>query len=230
MSADERELWRLKEQGDCEARNRLIESYMPLVYYLAHRRRRLTGSELNELISAGAIGLLHAVERFDPGMGFKFSTYATRRIDGAMLDQLRQEAPISRSTALVKRKIAAARTQVESRVGRRAREQEVVRELGVEPTQYRAWERECVRAEVELSDQLVAPPAEDDREHDSEWVRGALGRLRPSHQKVIALAFYEGLSGKEIAGILGVSESRVSQLRARALAELKLASPLAMAS
>jgi RNA polymerase sigma factor for flagellar operon FliA len=204
MNADELELWRLKDEGDCDARNRLIESYMPLVYYLAHRRRRVTGSELNELVSAGALGLLHAVERFDPGMGFKFSTYATRRIDGAMLDQLRQQAPVSRSMALVRRKIAAARTQVESREGRRAREQEVVRELGVEPTQYRAWERDCVRAE--------------------------LGRLGPSHQKVIALAYFEGMSGKEIAQVLGVSESRVSQLRVRALAQLKLASPLEMAS
>jgi RNA polymerase sigma factor for flagellar operon FliA len=230
MSADERELWRLKEQGDCEARNRLIESYMPLVYYLAHRRRRLTGSELNELVSAGAVGLLHAVERFDPGMGFKFSTYATRRIDGAMLDQLRQQAPISRSAAVARRKIATARTQIESRTGRRAREQEVVRELGVEPTQYRVWEQESVRAEVALSDQLEAPPTDEFRDQDSEWVRGAIGRLRPSHQKVIALAFYEGLSGKEIAGILGVSESRVSQLRATALAQLKLESPLALAS
>jgi RNA polymerase sigma factor for flagellar operon FliA len=230
MSADERELWRLKEQGDGEARNRLIESYMPLVYYLAHRRRRLTGSELNELVSAGAVGLLHAVEHFDPGLGYKFSTYATRRIDGAMLDQLRQQAPFSRSTALVRRKIAAARTQVEGRVGRRAKEQEVVKELGVDPTQYRAWERECVRAEVALSDQLEAPATDEDRDHDSDWVRGAVGRLRPSQQKVIALAYFEGLSGKEIALILGVSESRVSQLRARALAQLKLESPLARAS
>jgi RNA polymerase sigma factor for flagellar operon FliA len=230
MNADELELWRLKDEGDCDARNRLIESYMPLVYYLAHRRRRVTGSELNELVSAGALGLLHAVERFDPGMGFKFSTYATRRIDGAMLDQLRQQAPVSRSMALVRRKIAAARTQVESREGRRAREQEVVRELGVEPTQYRAWERDCVRAEVALSDQLEAPPADEELDHDADWVRGALGRLGPSHQKVIALAYFEGMSGKEIAQVLGVSESRVSQLRVRALAQLKLASPLEMAS
>jgi RNA polymerase sigma factor for flagellar operon FliA len=230
MSADERELWRLKEQGDCEARNQLVESYLPLVYYLAHRRRRRTGSELGELVSAGAVGLLNAVERFDPSMGFKFSTYATRRIDGAMLDQLRQQAPISRSTALVRRKIAAARTQVESRVGRRAKEQEVVRELGVEPTQYRAWERECARAEVALSDQLEASATDEERDHDSDWVRGAVARLRPSQQKVIAMAFYEGLSGKEIAQILGVSESRVSQLRVSALAQLKLASPLARAS
>lgn len=230
MNADELELWRLKQQGDCDARNRLIESYMPLVYYLAHRRRRLTGSELNELVSAGALGLLRAVERFDPDMGFKFSTYATRRIDGAMLDQLRQQAPVPRSMALVRRKIAAARTQVESRVGRRAKEQEVVRELGVEPTQYRVWERDCVRAEVALSDQLEAPPVDESLDHDADWVYGALGRLRPSHQKVIALAYFEGLSGKEIAQILGVSESRVSQLRARALAQLKLASPMEMAS
>jgi RNA polymerase sigma factor for flagellar operon FliA len=230
MNADELELWRLKQQGDCDARNRLIESYMPLVYYLAHRRRRMTGSELSELVSAGALGLLHAVERFDPDTGFKFSTYATRRIDGAMLDQLRQEAPVSRSMALVRRRIAAARTQVESRVGRKAREQEVVRELGVEPTQYRAWERDCIRTEVALSDQLEASPADEGLEHEADWVRGAIGRLRPSHQKVIALAYFEGLSGKEIAQILGVTESRVSQLRTRALAQLKLASSLAMAS
>lgn len=226
MSTEEQELWRrYRQEFDEDARDGLVQYHMPFVYYLAGQMRRRTGRrvDIDDLVSAGALGLLHAVERFDPSRGFVFSTFATRRIRGAMLDEVRRSSLVKRGATLKARRIGEARTRVENRLGRAAREREIVAELGVDAGEFRSWEREALRLEVPLHDALVdSAYLPGDMEPDRVvWLTEAIRELPATEQKVIALSYYEGLAGRAIAGNIGVTESRVSQIKKRAVERLR---------
>lgn len=228
--AHEQELWlRYRQTGDVAARNRLVEQNLSLVHCAARRvhRRAASGTQYDDLLSAGALGLLQAVERFDPAQGWRLSTFAMLRIQGAMLDHLRQETGVPRTRLTRARQISRARARVEGRLGRRARGTEVARELGIAAEEYHAWDREGSQAVVALTPDLSASLPSGPREHPRgpQWLVEAVDRLPERERKVITLGFYEDLSGKEIATILGVSESRVSQLRNRALSRLRNQEP-----
>lgn len=229
MSHEERELWqRFRQHGDMAARDRLVERYLGLVYHVAQAVERRTGTDRDDLVSAGTVGLLQAVERFDPERGYHFSTFALRRIRGAMLDEIRRQAPVSRSALTVRRRMTAARDRLECRLGRPARAAEVALELGVEERRYLAWEADTHRTVAPLPEDMPAP--EPIEVETPAWLVEALTRLPPRERKVISLSYGEELKGSAIAEVLGVTESRVSQIRNSALSRLRDAAPARRAS
>ncbi|MBK8006490.1 MAG: sigma-70 family RNA polymerase sigma factor [Gemmatimonadetes bacterium] len=224
MSHEERELWqRFRQHGGLSARDRLVERHLGLVHHMARAVERRTGADRDDLISAGTVGLLQAVERFDPERGHQFSTFALRRIRGAMLDEMRRMAPISRRAQTTRRRMTAARDRLECRLGRPVRAAEVALELGVEERRYLAWEADANRTAAPLPADLPAP--EPIEAETPAWLVEALTRLPPRERTVISLSYGEELDGRAIAEVLGVTESRVSQLRHRALSRLRDAAP-----
>lgn len=232
MTADNtQQLWqRYREEGDLAARDCLVEQNLSLVRKEARRvhQRVSAGVQYDELLSAGALGLLQAVERFDPARGWRLSTIAVPRIRGAMLDHLRQQSGMPRSTLVRARRMAIARASVEGRLGRHARESEIAEELGVGAAQYHAWHQDSVRAVVPLTADVAVSQDGDGHGHDAgpEWLTEAIRRLPANEHTVITLGFYEELPPRDIAKVLGVSQSRVSQLRSRALTRLRNAKPI----
>lgn len=223
VSAEEAALWRrYRTADDIEARNRLVELHFALVHKVARRFDRSTGDPARyaELVSAGAEGLLQAVERFDPSRGYRLSTFAVTRIDGAIRDHLRREAAVPRSVGSIGRRVAEARTRVEHRLGRHALETEVARELGVVMAEYRAMTEWSAMAVVPVPPTLEA--GDDRARRDlALWLRDAVAALPPVERNVISLAYFEDRPVREIAAALGVSESRISQIRTSALARLR---------
>lgn len=224
--AHEQELWqRYRGAGDLSARDRLIEQNLSLVHHAARRvqRRSAAHVQYDDLLSAGALGLLQAVERFDPSRGWRLSTFAMQRIQGAILDHLRQEAGIPRTRRVRSQRLALARARVEGRLGRPARAREVAEEAGLATDEYHAWRRDAVRPPEPLTPALAVRIGHEpvDGAADLGWLADMVARLPVRERQVITLSYYEELSGGEIARLMGISESRVSQLRNRALSRLR---------
>lgn len=239
------ELWRAyKEKGDLAAREALVLSSARLVKYCAGRIAvGLPASvELDDLISYGIFGLLDAVEKFDPARGVKFETYAIARIRGAILDGLRAVDWVPRSVRQQAREIERAMSRVEGREGRPATDEEVARELGVDLRRYHQMLQETQGAallsleetwtddsgQVEYSiqqlvqDSSTCDPGEVVEQSEArERLARAIDALPERERLVIALYYYEGLTLKEIGQVLGVSESRVSQLHTKAVLRLR---------
>jgi RNA polymerase sigma factor for flagellar operon FliA len=216
---------RYRVQGDLEARDRLIEQNMGLVHSAARRFDRGTGAvvQYEDLVGVGTIGLLQAVERFDPSLGWRFSTFAVTRIRGAILDHLRQQSGVPRTVFARTRKLAVARCKVEHRLGRHARAAEVAQELGVPASEYHSWNRDVLPVPVPVTDDLqVATNGEcQDADASPAWLSEAIERLPERERTVIKLGFFEDLPSREIGAVLRITESRVSQLRTRALSRLR---------
>lgn len=226
-----------------EVRADQVLEYMPLVHIVAHKiHSRLPPQvELDDLISAGVVGLLDAFSKFDADNGAQFRTYAQFRVRGAILDSLRIGDPGSRDTRRKGRELHAAAQRVRSRELREPTEQEVVDELGWTLREYRA-------VTTELS--LLAP-ANDDPTEDGEAVfdrltnvpdpraedpltacvrsqeyavlRSHVASLGETERLVVELYYDEEMSMKEIGELLGTVESRVSQVHAAALDKLRAA-------
>ena len=221
---DEALLWqRFRDDGDVDARNGLVERHFALVHKVARRFEPADArsGRYAELVCAGAEGLLQAVERFDPTRGYRLSTFAVARIDGAIRDYLRREAAVPRSVTDTARRVASARIRVESRIGRRATSVEVAEELGVLMAEYQEMAAWSAMAVVAYPDDLPAPGSEEPRRELALWLRDAVAALPPAERCVITLAYFEDRPAREIAAALGVSESRISQIRSRALARLR---------
>jgi RNA polymerase sigma factor FliA len=225
------------------SRDDLVQRHIGLVHYLARRLHRTLADEadLDELVSAGLIGLLHAAESFEPARGLAFSTYAAARIRGAMLDELRRVDPLSRTARERARRLDHTRDRLAQTLHRRPSAAELAAALGVDQTDLHSWEQE-VRLGTHIS--LDAPmiyatndetPAqrdrlptaefdidlELDRERERERIRDALHSLDRTSLEVLLLSFFEDRTLKEIAPRLGVTESGASRMRARALRELR---------
>jgi len=222
----------------------LTEQHVGLVHHVARQlaRRLHDRVDLQELVSAGAVGLMQAAASYEPARGLTFSTYAVPRIRGSMLDELRRHDCMSRGARRKARSIAAARDALLHRLGREPRASEVAVELNVSPETLRQWECDIDGAiEVSLD---VAPralrdegqvttagaiadesaPSIDDRlahEERIALVADAIRGLRAQERTVLALYFYEELTLQEIARVLGLSASRISQIRGEALAKLR---------
>lgn len=220
-----------KPGGD---RDRLLQAHLGLVRYIAHRiGSRLAGSiEFDELIADGIVGLIEAVERFDPSHDVLFRTYAETRIRGAILDGIRARDWAPRSLRRATRRLEQAIAEVEKRTGGQATADEIAGELRVSTEEYQAL---CAQARGLRLGPLSPdgehgdhPPANDGDPLDSleqrerrALVADEIENLPERERYVLALYYERRLTLKEIGDVLGVTESRVCQIHTRAVARLR---------
>ena len=222
----------------------LTGQHVGLVHHVARQlsRRLHDKVDLDELVSAGSIGLMQAAASYEPARGLTFSTYAVPRIRGSMLDELRRHDHMSRGARRKARAIGAAREALTRRLGREPKAAEVAAELNLSASTFREWEMEVdgageisldiaprsLRDEGQLTAAGAIPderaPAIDERIGHEERVALlaiAIRCLRPQERTVLSLYFYEELTLQEIAHVVGLSASRISQIRAEALSKLR---------
>jgi RNA polymerase sigma factor for flagellar operon FliA len=224
-----------------------VEANLPLVYELAWKLKQQVGHHvtLEELVSAGTLGLIEALERFDTSRGLKLSTFVIHRIRGSMLDDLRRHDWMPRRLRAKTRNLREAERKVSQFRSRPSQPEEVASALAIPLDQYWKLRDEAGAMLVPLDatsdpasgeiglDQVVADrnqPEPDAALLDHEMgerLREALDSLPSRERLVLSLTYFENLSGQEIAEILRVSESRVSQIKRRALASLRNSSLLA---
>lgn len=191
---------------------------------------------MDDLIQAGAIGLLESAQRFDPSHGASFATYASIRIRGAMLDELRRYDWSPRSTRRKIREMSEAIRRIEGETGREASETDVAAAMGLNPTEYRNLLQDSVSFSVFSWDALLEqrgdsvganadeydnPQKHVESEAFSTYLASVIDTLPPREQMVLALYYDQECNLKEIGQILGVSESRVCQIHGQILARLR---------
>jgi RNA polymerase sigma factor FliA len=241
-----RDLWRrYKGDGDAGARERLVVAYSPMVKFVAGRLGAGLPSHVDDadLISYGLMGLIGAIERFDPERGIKFETFAMTRIRGAIIDELRSLDWVPRSVRSRAREIEAAQAKREHELQRAPTEEELASKLGIDEQELQSSLLEIANSsvyaldelwtvsdssgdQVSLLDTIKDPRADDPQESlDSSEIKDrltdAIGSLPEREQLVVALYYYENLTLREIGEVLGVTESRVSQLHTKAVMRLK---------
>jgi RNA polymerase sigma factor for flagellar operon FliA len=238
------ELWqRYHQKSDGLVENALIEKYLPLVRSALGRLAITLPEHVDhdDLNSAGLIGLLQALRNYNPGCGTSFETYARLRVRGAMLDELRRMDWVPRTVHEKARKIQETISQVEQRLGRIPSEAEIAKALNISPAEYGDLLAEirpatfvCLDATCNMNggdaSSLCDVIADPDMAGPLEQVSGnelkriILQRLRelPDNQrKVLALYYGEDLHLREIAELLGLTESRISQIHSQAILSIR---------
>lgn len=225
-----------------EIRENIILEYAPLVKVVAGRLSMYLGYnvEYEDLVSYGIFGLIDAIDKFDCLKDVKFETYASLRIRGAILDQIRKMDWIPRTIRQKQKRIDAAIRGIEAQSGRSATDEEIAESLGISNDEYLEWQSQMKITNVvslnEFLEQGSEVPNEANRSKSSQFdspeealekdelkkiLAQALELLTEKERKVILLYYYEELTLKEISNILEVSESRISQLHTRALQKMK---------
>lgn len=241
--AGKKKLWEeyAKTQSP-ELREKIILEYAPLVKVVAGRLSMYLGYnvEYEDLVSYGIFGLIDAIDKFDFLKDVKFETYASLRIRGAILDQIRKMDWIPRTIRQKQKKIDAVIRDIEARYGRNATDEEIAEGLGITDDEYVEWQSQMkVTNVVSLNEFLEqgsevpneanhtrsthfdSPEEVLEREELKRILAETLEMLTEKERKVIVLYYYEELTLKEISSILEVSESRISQLHTRALQKMK---------
>lgn len=242
MKTDEREkLWgEYQKKPSPELREKLIMEYAPLVKVVAGRLSMYLGYnvEYEDLVSYGIFGLIDAIDKFDLGKDVKFETYASLRIRGSILDQIRKMDWIPRTVRQKQKKIEEAIKNVETRTGRNPSDEEIANELGIEAAELNDWQSQLKITNVVSLNEFVEQGGEPvmDARNNSHFVqpedsiqedelkkvlRETMDLLTEKERKVILFYYYEELTLKEISSILEVSESRVSQLHTKALLKMR---------
>jgi len=239
-------LWeRFVSSHDEEAREQLILNYSPLVKFVAGRvATKLPNTvENSDLISYGIFGLIDAIEKYEPERGFKFETYAIPRIRGAIIDELRALDWVPRSVRARARDIENAIASLENRLNRTPDDSEVAAKLGITPKELQDAYTKLSYTSIISFDEIWAPNADRDEqstlasvikdesapdpvaafesEEIKEILADAIEKLSERERTVVALYYYEGLQLKEIGQVLGVTESRASQLHTKAVLRLR---------
>jgi RNA polymerase sigma factor for flagellar operon FliA len=242
-------LWRdyrttTDENRKKDLRDRLILTYAPLVKFVAGRLGASLPSHVDEqdLASYGLLGLIGAIERFDPDREIKFETYAISRIRGSIIDELRSLDWVPRSVRTRAREIERAIAELERRLHRAPTDEEIADKVGITVEELEESLTDISRTSMASIDEIWSPSAGGDQialidtiedeqgpnpELDLEQgeMREALGeaiaRLPEREKLVITLYYYEELTLREIGEVLGVTESRVSQLHTKAVLRLK---------
>lgn len=241
---DQSALWRgYREKGDMDARDELLVSNLPLVHHVARqvRRRSRVDTEYDELVSAGTIGLIQAIDNFDIERGLAFSTYAAPRIRGAILDDHRRRDRVPRSIRRKQREISAAREELVERLGRTPNDQETAEVLGIEAEKLWQWQREtehAVRVSLDKpvdtdagrhttpEEMLIGESGEEIEgmvmtEQEVKILRHEITKLKKRERVVLSLYYFENLKLREIGQVLEVTESRVSQIHSQAIKNLR---------
>jgi len=229
-SEDLEQIWaEYRATGEAGLRNRLVLQYAPLVKYVAGRlRTRMPDSvDPDDLVSDGVLGLMDAIERFEPARGLSFQTFAVPRIRGAIIDGMRSMDFVPRSVRDKLRAVQRAQVLLEERLGRVPEDTEVAREVGIPVQQLRDLSRQANSNHASLDDFDLADELSSAADHQVEQgdVNASLMRvvdqLAERDQVIIALYYFEGLTLAEIGQVLGVTESRVSQVHRRATTTLR---------
>lgn len=233
-------LWhRYRETGDPDTRTLLLERYLGLVYHVARgiHQRVHHAVEFGDLVSAGTIGLVGALETFDIDRGFAFSTFATQRIRGAMLDELRACDHRPRSVRDHARQLDAAATALRAERDRPPTPTEIAGHLGIDLATYWRWKDESATGSPtgldtpedggttpadRIEDLRAILPDENIQQRESAAIlRQAIADLPLRARTVLTLYYYEELNQRQIAEVLHVTESRVSQIRSETLRLLR---------
>lgn len=228
-----------KSKSD-KVREQLIIEYVSLVKLVAGRLNMYLGYtvEYDDLVSYGIFGLIDAIDKFDYGKGIKFETYASLRIRGSILDQIRKMDWIPRSVRQKQRQIEGAIAKLEKEKGSAVKDLDIANELGISLDEYRDWESQTNISNIASLDEFmeqgtdgslkefrnstyIEPEAAVDKSEVKKMLMEALELLTEKEKKVVLLYYYEELTLKEVAKVLEVSESRISQLHSKALEKMK---------
>jgi RNA polymerase sigma factor for flagellar operon FliA len=243
---DTLDLWRTyRRSGDQALRDRLILTYAPLVKYVAGRLGSGLPAHVDEgdLVSYGLLGLIAAIERYDPDRDVKFETYAIARIKGSILDELRAMDWVPRSVRSRAREIERAMAELESKLSRAPTDEELAKKVGITVEELEDSLTDISRSSIAALDELwtisgsggdqvaLIDTIEDTQGPEPqsafaqtelrEMVADAITSLPEREKLVITLYYYEDLTLREIGEVLGVTESRVSQLHTKAILRLK---------
>ncbi len=221
-------------------KNQCLQDFAPLVKRLAHQMMsRLPYSvQIDDIIQAGMIGLLDAASRFDEIHGAQFETYATQRIRGAMLDELRSADWLPRSLRRDMRRIEQAVSRLQQKLGRAPNETEIARELEVTLTQYQQMLQESRGAQLIYYEDFQDEDHDDfferfeftsdsdplallqDERFKAELIR-AIDILPERERMLMGMIYEQEMNLREVGEVFGVSESRISQLHSQAVARLR---------
>ncbi len=242
----EEEQWReYKKTNNSKIREELILKYAPIVKYIAGKIAIGTPNiDYNDLISYGIIGLIDAIEKFDPNQGFVFQTYATKRIKGAIVDELRLLDWVPRLMRKRAKELEDTYIKLEKKYQRPATNEEVCKELGINKEEFNQILLDIAGATVISLDDvwyigennyeifgvetIEASSAQNpdviiEKEEVKNRLENAINRrLNEKEREVIALYYYEDLTLKEIGKVMGMTESRICQLHANAITKLKV--------
>lgn len=224
--------------------NEIILEYMPTIRYMADRfaGRLPAHISTDDLVSAGIMGLMDAVKKYNPGKETKFKTYAEFRIKGAMLDELRAMDWVPRSVRKKASELSAVHRKLELDLGRPPEDEEMAAELGISMEEYFGLLEETKGAtfldidtlrhrfpegsEEVVFELMACPDVSDpflalDMFESRDMVVKAISSLREKERLVVTLYYYEELTMKEIGEIMGYTESRISQMHSKAMMKLR---------
>ncbi|HME43848.1 MAG TPA: FliA/WhiG family RNA polymerase sigma factor [Syntrophorhabdales bacterium] len=229
-----------KQQVD--EREKVIEEFLPIIKHLAFKVSRGFDDDgiTEDLISSGVLGLLEAMEKFDPNRGIKLNTFAYLRIRGAMIDELRKRDWFPRSARTKAKKLEEVIRKLEKQLGRYPREEEVAEELKIDIDEYLAMLKDFGSLSI-LSIEDISEVSGMDRDGIIKYVieEGAspekcaemreleallgreIDRLPEKQRLVLSLYYYEDMNMKEIAEVLGITEARISQIHSQAVLSLR---------
>jgi RNA polymerase sigma factor for flagellar operon FliA len=238
-------VWQAFAKSDPGAREALVKEHLNLVRHVAKRMSASLSAQadFDELVSLGSIGLLGALEAFDPRRGLAFSTFAVPRIRGAILDELRRQDHVPRSIRWKSREMARACETLSRSLGRAPTPRQIADHLGLTVEQVWQWQADehayqrvsldaaasATQGEDGLTLEAVVSDGRDSAEdsvfgeEDRAALSVAIASLKEHERLVLTLSYFEELKLREIAEVLGVTESRVSQVRSRALLRLRAA-------
>ena len=224
-----------------DIREKLIIEYAGLIKVVAGRLSMYLGYtvEYDDLVGYGTFGLIDAIDKFDCLKGVKFETYASLRIRGAILDQIRKMDWIPRTLRQKQKKIEMAEQKLEAVYGRPGTEEELANELEISVEELINWQNQTkmnnlvsldefleqgseVKVDINTSSHFDQPEKVMEREELKVLLAETLESLTENEKKVILFYYYEELTLKEISKILEVSESRVTQLHTKALQKMRL--------
>ena len=245
MPNDDIRLWnKFKSKKDEQVREALILRYVPLVKYIAGRvaAGMPPNVELEDLISYGILGLMDAIQKFDPARSIKFESYAVSRIRGAIVDELRRQDWMPRLVRQRTRWLKKVYAKLENDLGRAATDGEVAKELGVSLKEFQELIREVSSNSLVSLDDPLRPSSDSDEvslidllekndvkspetsleEDDLKMILAeAIAILPEKERMLIPLYYYEGLTLKETGAVLDLTESRAAQLRSQAILRLR---------
>ncbi len=239
-TVDKQKLWdEYRKKRTPELREKIIIEYAGLVKVVAGRLSIYLGYnvEYDDLVGYGTFGLIDAIDKYDFDKGVKFETYASVRIRGAILDQIRKMDWIPRTLRQKQKKVDAAYKKIEMETGRPATDEEIARELEITVDELDDWQSQTkvsnlislddymeqgeTKVEIASSEDYVQPEKVVEQQALKQILIDALELLTEKEKKVIVFYYYEDLTLKEISSILEVTESRVSQLHTKALQKLR---------